>query len=103
MRLAIAEAEREAAQAHRDVVGRFEEKFFLSWDETRELRFRWIRLLWYWSLAERLGLCPSAAPANAKFWQRKLTRTPLGAPERITLGAVADLLSPLRSHPMLGR
>ena len=94
MRLAIAEAEREAAQAHRDVVGRFEEKFFLSWDETRELRFRWIRLLWYWSLAERLGLCPSAAPANAKFWQRKLTRTPLGAPERITLGAVADLLSP---------
>ncbi|QDZ24593.1 hypothetical protein A3770_14p71110 [Chloropicon primus] len=75
-KLAIAEAEREAAQSLANVRVRHEKMFFLTEEETRELCFRWVLLYWYWSVAEKLGLFPQVASANAAHWGNILKTFP---------------------------
>ena len=92
-KLAIAEAEREAAQSLANLRVRHERMYFLSDDEETELCFRWVLLYWYWSAAEKLQICKEQASANAARWLRSLRRAPgFPASGAFSLGDVSDLL-----------
>ena len=71
-KLAIAEAEREAAQSLANIRVRQEKKFFLSQEESVDMFFRWVLLFWYWSLAEKLSIHPEVASINATYWGKNL-------------------------------
>lgn len=91
-KLAIAEAEREAAQSLANIRVRQEKKFFLSQEESVDMFFRWVLLFWYWSLAEKLSIHPEVASINASYWGKNLKSVSPLASDTLLLSDVAELL-----------
>jgi len=91
-KLAIAEAEREAAQSLANVRVRHEKMFFLSEEEKVQLCYRWVILYWYWSVAEKLSIFPEVASVHATQWGKMLRSVPSMSSSALLLSDVADLL-----------